>query len=236
MNRLLELAALGARETMMAQSVNANNLANTSTPGFRKDLINYTGTKQTEGLVTAVDLAPGNVQGTGHHLDVAISGEGYFAVQSPNGSEAYSRRGDFRVDSLGQMTDGAGNPVIGEGGPVALPPFSSLEIGTDGTISIFPLGDSSAEPLVIDRLKLVTLDESLLEKGLDGFLRLPQGQVVPPDAQVKVVSGALEASNVSPVDALVRMIDLQRKFESHVEMMETAKENRQRLDSVMTFN
>jgi len=89
---------------------------------------------------------------------------------------------------------------------------------------------------VIDRLKLVTLDESLLEKGLDGFLRLPQGQVVPPDAQVKVVSGALEASNVSPVDALVRMIDLQRKFESHVEIMETAKENRQRLDSVMTFN
>ena len=236
MNRLLELSALGARETMLAQSINSHNLANASTPGFRKDLMTYTGTVLDSGVKTGIDLAPGTVQGTGKALDVAITGPGYFAIQTPEGGEAYSRRGDFKLDAQGQLTNGVGNPIFGEGGPIALPPHSDLVIGGDGTISIRPLGEQANALQVVDRLRLVNVDEAQLEKGLDGYLRLPPGQIPEADGAVKVVSGALEASNVNPVESMVRMIDLARKFESHIKMMSTAKENETKLNQIMKFS
>jgi len=236
MSRLLELAALGARETMLAQAMNSNNLANASTPGFRKDLMTYTGTTRVEGIQSGVDLGAGAVQGTGNTLDVAISGDGYFAIQTPEGGEAYSRRGDFRVDAQGQLKDGVGNPILGDGGPIALPPYSDLVIGADGTVSIRPLGEQSNALQAVDRLRLVNVGDQALEKGFDGYLRLPQGQTLDPDGAVKVVSGALESSNVNPVESMVRMIDLARKFESHVKMMSTDEKNRTSLNQIMRFS
>jgi len=91
--KLMELSALGARETMLAQAMNSHNLANASTPGFRKDLATYAGTRSSDGLTNGVDLSPGTVQTTGNKLDVAIddssaSGEGYLVIEAPDGGEA----------------------------------------------------------------------------------------------------------------------------------------------------
>ena len=237
MNRLLELAAIGARETMMAQAVNSHNLANASTPGFRKDLAVYSGTGESAGLSTSIDFSQGTIHSTGHNLDVAVAGEGYIAVGTPEGGEGYSRRGDFRVDAVtGGLTNGAGQPIFGNGGPVILPPFSELAIGSDGTVSIRPLGGDVNGLAVVDQIKLVTLDEANLEKGLDGLMRLGNGATADFDSTVKLTSGALEGSNVNPVESLVRMIDLARKFESQVKMMQTAEENRQSLNDIMKFS
>jgi flagellar basal-body rod protein FlgF len=236
-NRLLELAAIGARETMMAQAVNSHNLANAGTPGFRKDLAVYSGTGESGGLSTSIDFSQGTVVSTGHSLDVAVAGQGYIAVGTPEGGEAYSRRGDLRIDAVTQgLTNGAGQPIMGNGGPVVLPPFSELAIGSDGTVSIRPLGGDVNGLAVVDQIKLVNLNEADLEKGLDGLMRLANGGVADFDTTVKLTSGALEGSNVNPVEALVRMIDLARKFESQVKMMQTAEENRQSLNDIMKFS
>jgi flagellar basal-body rod protein FlgF len=236
-NRLLELAALGARETMMAQAVNSHNLANASTPGFRKDLAVYSGTGQSGGLSTTIDLSQGTIHSTGHNLDVAIAGEGYIAVGTPEGGEGYSRRGDFRIDSVsGALMNGAGQPIFGNGGPVVLPQFSELAIGSDGTVSIRPIGGDVNGLAVVDQIKLVTLNEANLEKGLDGLMRLSNGGIADFDSTVRLTSGALEGSNVNPVESLVRMIDLARKFESQVKMMQTAEENNQSLNQIMKFS
>lgn len=222
---------------MMAQAVNSHNLANAGTPGFRKDLAVYSGTGQSGGLSTSIDFSQGTIHSTGHNLDVAVAGEGYIAVGTPEGGEGYSRRGDFRVDAVtGGLTNGAGQPIFGNGGPVILPPFSELAIGSDGTVSIRPLGGDVNGLAVVDQIKLVTLDEANLEKGLDGLMRLGNGATADFDSTVKLTSGALEGSNVNPVESLVRMIDLARKFESQVKMMQTAEENRQSLNDIMKFS
>lgn len=235
MDRLLYVAMSGANMAMQAQAVNAQNLANLSTAGFKSDVPVFTSAivegpgynsrvhVQTER--TTVDVESGAIHATGRELDVAINGEGWFAVQAPDGSETYSRRGDLRFDALGVLTNGAGQPVLGNSGPLAVPPHAKLEVGSDGTISILPIGQNPNALAVVDRIKLVTLDASRLVKGEDGLLRLPEGEVALPDASVTVVSGALESSNVNGVAALVRMIELSRSFEMQIKMMKSAEEN-----------
>ena len=235
MDRMLFVAMSGAKELMTAQAVNSNNLANASTTGFRADF--QTSLSQqvygpghpsrvyatTEGA--GVDFSQGNVISTGRELDLAVNGQGWIAVQAADGSEAYTRAGDFKVDSLGQLSTGAGRVVLGEGGPIAVPPFEKFEIGSDGTISIRPVGQAANTLAVIDRIKLVNPENQQLQKGFDGLLRLPNGQVAEADASVQVVSGTLESSNVNTVGSMVRMIELARQYETNIKLMRTAEEN-----------
>ncbi len=122
------------------------------------------------------------------------------------------------------LETGAGHPVMGNDGPIAIPPYEKLEIGADGTISIKPLGQSAATLAVLDRIKLVNPPVTELHKGQDGLLRQNDGQLAPPDASVSLASGALESSNVNMVDALVTMIELSRQYEMNVKMMHAAEE------------
>ena len=242
MSKLLELSAMGARETMLAQAMNSHNLANASTPGFRKDLAVYAGTNASAGLKSGVDLSPGTVQSTGNKLDVAIDdstagSEGYFVIEAPDGTDAYSRRGDLRLDADGFLVNGSGQFVLGEGGRIAIQPYSEIEIGGDGTISIQRLGALPNALQRVDRLRLVSLDEDQsMVKGEDGLLRVEGGDEAIPNAQVRVVSGSLETSNVNPIDSLVRMIDLARKFETQVKLMQASEENQQSLDQILRFS
>jgi flagellar basal-body rod protein FlgF len=142
-------------------------------------------------------------------------------VQAPDGSEAYTRAGDLRLSSGGILTTGSGHPVIGNGGPIALPPVQKLEIGTDGTISAKLLGQTNMA--VLDRIKLVRPPQDQLTKGEDGLFRLATGDEAPADATVGLVSGAIESSNVNSVEALVKMIDLSRLFELQVKVMKEAE-------------
>lgn len=228
------IGALGARDAVIAQGVAANNLANASTTGFRADLARF----QSEPLVgpgfdtrafstvapTAVDLQPGSITPTGRPLDVAVEGEGFLAVQAADGSEAYTRAGDLRRGPGGMLVTGAGQPVLGEGGMIILPPVSGVSIGSDGSISLSTPGQNGDVVAVIDRLRLVNGPADNWVKGADGLLRTADGEPAALDAAVTLVPGALESSNVSPVSELVQLIELARMYEMQVKVMSTARD------------
>jgi flagellar basal-body rod protein FlgF len=240
MNMMVRLAMSGAKETMLAQAVNTHNLANASTVGFRSDLIRFSGENVGESMGSrmsnSIDFTQGLLRRTGNTLDVAIDGDGWMVVQTADGSEAYTRRGDLRIDSTGRLTNGSGNIIMGNGGPIAIPPFGEIEIGSDGTISIQPIGQTPTALAIVDRIRLVTLDDAALVKSEDGFLRLSADEEAVPDASLQLLSGTLEGSNVNPIEAMVRMIDLARKFESQIKMMQTSEENDQTMSSVLRIS
>lgn len=235
MDRSLYVAMSGARQLLQAQAANSNNLSNVNTTGFKADLQQFRsmpvfGPGQPSRVYAmverpAIDLTPGSIQTTGRNLDVALRGDGFFAVQAADGSEAYSRSGELRVSAGGILQTGDGLPVIGNGGPIAVPPAEKLEIGQDGTISILPLGADSTTLAVVDQIKLVNPDPAELEKRSDGLIYFKGETPPPPSLDAELVSGALETSNVNAVDAMVEMIELARQFELHVKVMKSVSEN-----------
>lgn len=243
MDEMIFLAMTGAKQTEFAQTINSNNLANVSTTGFRADLHAFSSVPidgpGVESRVNAVvdsygtDFTQGPIASTGRDLDVAMRGEGFIAVQAPDGSEAYTRAGDLRVEAGGLLSTGAGHLVMGDGGPVAIPPNASLLIGNDGTISIQPLGQGPETLAIVDRIKLVNPDITRLQKGDDGLLRLPEDEVADADASVSLMSGALEQSNVNVAKTLVNMIELARQYEMQINVMKSSEENADAAASLM---
>ncbi|MDZ7802618.1 flagellar basal-body rod protein FlgF [Thiohalophilus sp.] len=246
MDRMLYVAMTGARQTMQAQTVNANNIANVNTTGFRQDLAAMRSMPvYGPGMPTRVygmtekpgtDLNPGSLMTTGRSLDVALKGQGWIAVQGQDGNEAYTRAGDLQVTSTGLLQTGAGHLVMGEAGPISLPPSSKVEIGGDGTISLIAQGDEAANMQEVDRIKLVNPPADELYKGEDGLMRLAEGEQAQADANVRLAVGALESSNVNIAEALVNMIDLARQFEMQVKMMKTAERNDQKAAQIMQMS
>lgn len=243
MDRMIYLAMTGAKQTMQAQTANSHNLANASTSGFRADL-NAFSSDPVEGpgyasRVNAVsrgrgtDFSTGNMQSTGRSLDVAVQGEGWIAVQAPDGGEAYTRAGDLQLTANGNLVNGSGHPVMGDGGPIAIPPHDQLSIGQDGTVSVVPQGQSPETMAVVERIKLVNPDTENLEKGPDGLFRMADGGVAAADADVQVVSGVLEGSNVDITTAMVNMIELSRQYEQQIKMMSTADQNAQSASALL---
>lgn len=236
MDRSLYVAMSGAKQTLLAQTANANNLANTQTTGFKSDLEQFRSQPVFgAGYPTRVyamterpgtDLSHGAMQTTGRDLDVAINGEGFIAVQDADGKEAYTRAGDLHVTPEGLLQTGAGLQVLGQGGPIAIPPSEKLTIGGDGTISIIPMGSGNATTLVeVERIKLVNPALANLEKLNDGLLHTKDAQPLAADANVKLAAGVLESSNVNPINAMVDMIELARNFELQTKVMKTVDEN-----------
>ena len=235
MDHMIFLAMSGAKQTEYAQAINTNNLATVSTTGFRADLHAFSAVPVegpgVDSRVNAVvdsygtDFSQGPVAHTGRDLDVAVRGEGFIAVQAPDGTEAYTRAGDFRVEAGGLLSTGAGHLVLGDGGPVAIPPNASLLIGGDGTISVQPLGQGPETLAIVDRIKLVNPDVAELQKGSDGLLRLRDGGTADADASVTLTSGTLEQSNVNVARTLVNMIELARQYEMQINVIKTTEEN-----------
>ncbi len=240
---MLYVAMSGAKETILAQATNSSNLANASTPGFLADLQQFRSMPVFgDGHPTrvyalserpAIDFKSGSIVQTGRDLDVALNGKGWIAVQSPDGNEAYTRRGDLKLDANGQLTTGNGLPVVGNGGPIAIPPAEKIDIAPDGTISIRPLGQAVNELAIVDQIKMINPDNSDMEKGMDGLMRLKEGVSTEPDASLQLISGTLESSNVNVVDSMVDMIELSRRFEIQVKMMKTAEEMEQGSTSIL---
>lgn len=234
MDRGLFIAMSGAKQALSAQAMNANNLANVNTTGFRADLARVREMQvQGTGLPTrsygviennGVSVTPGAIQRTGNDLDVAIEGAGFLAVMGPDGQEALSRAGNLKVNSVGQLLTGSGMQVMGNGGPITLPPFEKIEIANDGTISVLGQGQDATTLAAVDRLKLVKPDTANLVKNVFGLLSPRSGGEFVPDASVKVVSGSLEGSNVTAINAMTNMIDLSRKYEAYVKYMKTMEE------------
>lgn len=235
MDRSLYVAMNGAKQVQLHQATNTNNLANASTTGFRADFDafnslpvigpGYESRIYNQDERSGIDLSSGSLQQTGRELDIAVSGSGFIEVQAPDGSSAYTRAGDLHTTSAGLLETGAGHPVLGNDGPIALPPYEKLEIGADGTISILPVGQEATTLATIDRIKLVNASSEDLIKGEDGLLRAVPGASFEADASVTVTSGVLESSNVNTVSELLDMIELTRNFEMHIKMMQAIEEN-----------
>ena len=233
MDKMLYTALNSARQATQAQAAIAHNLANVNTSGFKSQLNTFTSwhvsgpgyNSRVMGVQDAddIDLKPGTLSTTDRELDVAVNGDGFIAVQTKDGTEAYTRAGDLRVDSLGRLTTRTGFAVLGNGGPIALPPAEKIEIGLDGSISVVPVGQTPETLVVADRIKLVNPDLKTLTKNADGLLQTTGGAVLPADAKVQLESGVLEGSNVNAVGQMIQLITNARNFETSVKLMNEAK-------------
>lgn len=235
MDKMLYVAMSGAKQNMQALSINANNLANAQTTGFKADLANARSMQAFgEGLPTRVfamterasqNFDSGSQITTDRALDVSIQGNGWFAVQSADGTEAYTRNGQFSLSREGALQTSKGDLVIGENGPIFVPlPVSNIEIARDGSIVIQPEGAPATIQEEVARLKLVRPNTQDLEKGSDGLFRLVSGNNAQADETVSVQSGTLEGSNVNSISQMTSMISLQRQFEMQLKLMSTAEE------------
>jgi flagellar basal-body rod protein FlgF len=243
LDRLIYLAMAGAQQLLQQQAVTAHNLANAGTTGFKAESTAFRVAPVTgPGLPTrayalettpGTDLTPGALQDTARDLDVAIEGPGFFAVQAKDGTEAYTRAGSFDVSADGELITRTGLTVLGEGGPIAVPPDTKISIGRDGTVSGVTYGQS-ASVNVIGRLKLVNPPQGDLQKAGDGLFRLRSGDAADADEAVTVKAGALEASNVNAVSAMVDMINLARNFEMQMKLLQNADGNEQRANQLLS--
>src|SRR5579863_6814401 len=216
MDRLVYVAMSGAKETLRAQAANNHNLANANTNGFKADLSAF----QTQNVVGAGlparayatndvlgwDSSSGSLDATGRDLDVAIKGSGWMAVQASDGTEAYTRAGDLHVDPSGALLTANGNPVLGDSGPITVPAYTSINVGTDGSVSIVPRGQTPMTISTVGRIKLVNPTSSQVARGSDGLFRSTTGAELDPDASVHLISGTLESSNVNIAETMATMI------------------------------
>ena len=230
MDRLIYLSMSGAKATMQRQETLANNLANVSTVGFRAELAAFRAVPvEGSGASTRVyalestpgyDASPGQVAATGRNLDVAMSGGAWLSVQGLDGTEAYTRGGALDVNAEGTMITVSGLTVLGDGGPIQVPPNTQVSIGGDGTVSSTAANGKSTS---IGKLKLVT-PEAPLTRGTDGLFRAAEGDLSA-DPNARVQDGALEGSNVSAVETMVQMISAARQFEAQMKSLTTAEAN-----------
>lgn len=246
MDRLIYTAMTGASQAFMRQAGVANNLANASTTGFRAMEHRFRAVPvQGPGAPTrsfVVDASVANVfdQGplmaTGRPLDVAVQGAGWIAVEGANGTEAYTRAGNLQVNVNGQLQTASGLNVLGDGGPIAIPPDNTITISPDGTVSAVPLFGTPNNVNVVGRIKLVNPPEDQLVRGDDGLFRTPGGAPAEVDENVKLAAATLEGSNVNPVDSMVSMISLARQFETQIKMLQTADANAAKAGQILSMN
>ena len=241
MDRMIYLSMSGAKATMQRQDTLANNLANVSTVGFRAELQAFRAVPvQGSGASTRVysletttghSDAPGTVTATGRNLDVAMKGNAWLAVQGLDGTEAYTRAGSLDVSADGTLVTRGGLTVLGDGGPISIPPNSEISIGSDGSVSATGVNGKSN---TVGKLKLVT-PEAPLQRGTDGLFRAADGELSA-DPNARVQSGALEGSNVSAVETMVSMITAARQFEAQMKMLQTAEGNEKAAGQLLSMN
>ena len=246
MDRLIYTAMTGAKHVFMQQAGTANNLANASTIGFKAQEHRFRAVPvQSEAMPTrafVVDASvadvfdAGPVMFTGRNLDISVQAKGWIAVQTPDGGEAYTRAGSLDVDVNGQLVTKSGYAVLGDGGTIAIPPDNVIEIAPDGTVSVVPSTGNRNTANTVGRIKLVNPEENTLVRGGDGLFRTRDGQPAPLAENVRVTSGTLEGSNVNVTDAMVNLISLARQFEMQVKMLQTADQNAQRADQLLSLN
>jgi flagellar basal-body rod protein FlgF len=250
MDRLIYTAMTGASQSLEQQAVVANNLANASTTGFKAQLAAFRqvpmsfenqsadGTTRTFVLSSTptADYSAGPIQQTGNPLDVAVQGPGWLSVQTADGGEAYTRAGNLHVDQNGQLVTANNLPVLGNGGPLSVPPGAEVTIGKDGTVSALIPGDPPTAVAIVDQMKLVNPDPATLVRGNDGLFRTTDGNPADADPNVAVVPNSLEGSNVNPVTAMVAMIDNARAFQLQSKLIQTADQNEQSANQLLNFS
>lgn len=209
----------------------ANNIANMTATGFRAESLLAeevpvdVGPRQTVRYVQDValvrDLTPGAMIPTNNPLDVAIEGEGYFMIATEEG-ERYTRNGQFRLNELGELVTADGDGVLNDGGgAIVVPPGSpSVTIAPDGTVSV-PDG-------LLGRLGVVIFDDFQdMEKAGHGLYRTDQAPL--PRAEVNVVQGMIEGSNVRPVLEMTEMMTTLRAYQGTQKIIDAHHELERRM-------
>lgn len=242
MDQLVYTSLSAMQSLMQKQAVTANNLANANTAGFRGDLAGtqaiylnsaagvISARADASGVAASADMKSAATTQTGRDLDVAMDGDALLAVQATDGSEAYTRRGDLQLTDSGLLTTGDGYPVLGDGGPVTLPPADQIKIDKTGAVWIVPQGGDAAHPVQAAQLKLASAAGSSIAKGADGLFHVDGGGALPADPNARVTAGELEGSNVNTTQALTDMIDASRAWETQIKMLKGAQD----MDSAAT--
>jgi flagellar basal-body rod protein FlgF len=234
MDRLIYTSLTAMRGSMARQTAIANNLANANTPGFKADLAEaqslwLDGQRlDTRAFaseeVLAANMDAGTVVSTGRDLDIAMSGDSMLAVQAENGEIGYTKRGDLLLSASGLLTTGDGRPVQGSQGPITLPPADSINIDEQGSVWIVPQGGDASQPQQVDKLQIASPAGSNIVKGLDGLFRVKGGGVLPDDPDARVTTRSLESSNVSATEALVKMIEASRSWDTQLKLLGDARD------------
>ena len=238
MDRLAQTALSAIRQMQDLKFDLAHNLANVNVPGFRRDLPN----EGNAGFLKRLDEASakvlpletdfrmfssemGSLQNTGVETDVAVLNDAYFYVQPDNGQVALSRRGDFSVDALNQLINGAGELVLSDGlAPIVLPPYTSISVTDIGEVLVQQPGAPIGELTSAGFIGSTTSQLNQLTKSLDGQIRKADGTVPDPDQTGKFGQGFLEGSNVNAIEELVKNLDMQRQFEINVKLIKKASD------------
>ncbi len=246
MDRLIYTAMTGAKHILEQQATTAHNLANATTTGFKAQIDSFRAVPILgQGLPTrafvvdatvGTDFKSGSIEQTGRELDVAVQGDGWIAVQRPDGSEGYTRNGALKINENGQLQTANGLNVMGDGGPISIPPNVTISIAKDGTISSANNNTAPGATTVVATLKLANPPANSLKRAEDGVFVTNDGRPVPADPNVRVVGGALESSNVSVVETMVNMISLARQFEMQMKMLENAQNNAGKADQLFNMN
>jgi flagellar basal-body rod protein FlgF len=245
MDRMIYTAMSGAKHILNQQATTAHNLANATSTGFKAQVDSFRAVPViSQGLPTrafvtdatvSADFQPGAIQSTNRNLDVAIQGKGWLAVQRADGSEGYTRNGSLKMNENGVLQTATGMTLLGDGGPISIPPDVELTIAKDGTVSAVSNGSIPGPTNVIGRLKLVNPDEATLTRAEDGTFVTPTG-TAEIDPNVTLVGSALESSNVNVVDAMVTMISLARQFETQMKLIQSAENNANKASQLMNMS
>jgi flagellar basal-body rod protein FlgF len=241
MDRLIYTSMSGAKHLMYRQDTLAQNLANANTTGYRADSValravpaqgQEAGTRVfTVETTIGADFSSGPMQSTGRALDVAVQGDGWIAVQGLDGNEAYTRAGNLQIGADGTLQLPNGLPVLGDGGPIVVPPDARISVGSDGTVSSKTVDSPQSNP--VGRIKLTNPEGASLVKGLDGLFRTRDGEPAPADETVRLADGTLEGSNVNVVEAMIGMIATARQFEMQMKLLTSAEQNEQKASTLV---
>ena len=246
MDRLIYTTMTGMKHVMEQQATTSNNLANATTTGFRSQIDSFRAVPViSDGLPTrafvvdstvGANFNSGVIQTTGRELDVAIRDRGWFAVERADGTEAYTRNGNFKLNENGVLQTQEGLTVVGDGGPITIPPESKVAIANDGTVSAVSTNVVPIITNLIGRLKLVNPNDTDLVRGTDGLFEMKNRAPLEADANVTVASGTLESSNVNVVEEMVNMITLARQFDLQTKLLQNAENNATKAGQIFTLN
>lgn len=243
MDKLIFTSLLGSQRLDNPSRKLNNEIANISTVGFKKSYVNVQTTMKLAGPgwdsrflpsnvhTERVSLAPGQLMYTGSKMDIAMDGNTVLGVNAPNGELAFTRRGDLRVNAAGIVETGSGHAVRGENGPISVPAGYLLEATADG--SVYATNPNRAQgdpgPVLVGRMLLRDASEVSLERRADGLFKAlgdtvrDDGDFATGSGRISLTVGALEGSNVTAYDAMVRLVDLTRAYENNVKIIKEMK-------------
>ena len=242
MDRLAFNASAAIAESRTAQHMTNNELANVSTPGFKRSFESamqsvtavgsgFASRIQPKSLnVDTIIMTPGTVMSTGRDLDIALNDKAVLGVTGSDETLAFTRRGDLKLSSKGILETGNGFVVRGQsGGPITVPPGFKAVINSDGSVyAENPTTTGVSKPVLIDKLLLRNADGVNLSRRVDGLFGVegkPNGADIPDSkAMVSVNPKSLEGSNVNALSVMVRLMDLSRSFEQNVNVIKQSKD------------